>query len=170
MEEEIKFIPNIEKLLGLTVDITLFNNNKISGNIFTLNQKSKTIILINKKNENENFNITFVNMLQIKKIELSKNQININVNELYQTDLKYIKEKERINLENDNLEKRIATEPNFKKGLDMYKTLSKIYNCSFEGNKIIFKGIDCYIEEPFKVQNIICTDNKFKEKLKSIIF
>ena len=35
MEEEIKFIPNIEKLLGLTVDITLFNNNnKISGNIF----------------------------------------------------------------------------------------------------------------------------------------
>ena len=71
MEEEIKFIPNIEKLLGLTVDITLFNN-KISGNIFTLNQKSKTIILINQKNENENFNITFVNMLQIKKIELSK--------------------------------------------------------------------------------------------------
>ena len=170
MEEEIKFIPNIEKLLGLTVDITLFNNNKICGNIYTLNQKSKTIILINQKNENENFNITFVNMLQIKKIELSKNQININVNELYQTDLKYIKEKERINLENDNLEKRIETEPNFKKGLDMYKTLSKIYNCSFEGNKIIFKGIDCYIEEPFKVQNIICTDNKFKEKLKSIIF
>ena len=170
MNEEIKFIPNIEKLLGLTVDITLFNNNKICGNIYTLNQKSKSLILINQKNENENYNITFVNMLQIKKIELSKNQININANELYQTDLKYIKEKERINLENDNLLKRIDTEPNFKKGLDMYKTLSKIYNCSYDGNKIIFKGIDCYIEEPFKINNINCKDNKFKEKLKSIIF
>ena len=170
MNEEMKFIPNIEKLLGLTVDITLFNNNKICGNIYTLNQKSKTLILINQKNENENYNITFVNMLQIKKIELSKNQININANELYQTDLKYIKEKERINLENDNLLKRIETEPNFKKGLDMYKTLSKIYNCSYDGNKIIFKGIDCFIEEPFKINNINCKDNKFKEKLKSIIF
>ena len=170
MDEEIKFIPNIEKLLGLTVDITLFNNNKICGNVYTLNQKSKTLILINQKNENENYNITFVNMLQIKKIELSKNQININANELYQTDLKYIKEKERINLENDNLLKRIETEPNFKKGLDIYKTLSKIYNCSYDGNKIIFKGIDCYIEEPFKINNINCKDNKFKEKLKSIIF
>ena len=168
MNEEMKFIPNIEKLLGLTVDITLFNNNKICGNIYTLNQKSKTLILINQKNEN--YNITFVNMLQIKKIELSKNQININANELYQTDLKYIKEKERINLENDNLLKRIETEPNFKKGLDMYKTLSKIYNCSYDGNKIIFKGIDCFIEEPFKINNINCKDNKFKEKLKSIIF
>ena len=46
MEDEIKIIPNIEKLLGLTVDITLNNKSKISGNIFTINQKSKMIIII----------------------------------------------------------------------------------------------------------------------------
>ena len=48
MEDEAKFIPNIENLLGLTVDITLSNKTKISGNIYTLNQKSKMLILINK--------------------------------------------------------------------------------------------------------------------------
>ena len=113
MEDEAKFIPNIENLLGLTVDITLSNKTKISGNIYTLNQKSKMLILINKKNENDNFNIAFVNMLQIQKIDLSKKQINIKVDELYLTNLNNIKEKERINLEKDNLIKRIETEPNY---------------------------------------------------------
>ena len=117
MEDEAKFIPNIENLLGLTVDITLSNKTKISGNIYTLNQKSKMLILINKKNENDNFNITFVNMLQIQKIDLSKKQINIKVDELYLTNLNNIKEKERINLEKDNLIKRIETEPNYPKSI-----------------------------------------------------
>ena len=170
MEDEAKFIPNIENLLGLTVDITLSNKTKISGNIYTLNQKSKMLILINKKNENDNFNITFVNMLQIQKIDLSKEQINIKVDELYLTNLNNIKEKERINLEKDNLIKRIETEQNYKKGLDIYKTLSKFYNCSYDGKKIVIKGIDCYIEEPFKPQNINCNNNKIKEKLVSLIF
>ena len=181
MEDEAKFIPNIENLLGLTVDITLSNKTKISGNIYTLNQKSKMLILnigfwfkinenIDKKNENDNFNITFVNMLQIQKIDLSKKQINIKVDELYLTNLNNIKEKERINLEKDNLIKRIETEPNYKKGLDIYKTLSKFYNCSYDGKKIVIKGIDCYIEEPFKPQNINCNNNKIKEKLVSLIF
>lgn len=169
MEDEAKFIPNIENLLGLTVDITLSNKTKISGNIYTLNQKSKMLILINKKNENDNFNITFVNMLQIQKIDLSKKQINIKVDELYLTNLNNIKEKERINLEKDNLIKRIETEPNYKKGLDIYKTLSKFYNCSYDGKKIVIKGIDCYIEEPFKPQNINCNNNIFKIKLSLII-
>ena len=109
-------------------------------------------------------------MMQIKKIELSKNQINIKTNDLLQVDLNYLKEKEKINLENDNLMKRIETEPNFKKGLDIYKTLSKFYNCSYDGNKIILEGINCYIEEPFKKQNIFCADNKLKRQLESLIF
>ena len=169
MKEEGKYIPNVEKLLGLTVDILLDNKTKLSGNIFTLNQKSKMIILINKNNENNNYNISFINMMQIKKIELSKNQINIKTNDLLQVDLNYIKEKEKINLENDNLMKRIESEPNFKKGLDIYKTLSKFYNCSYDGNKIILEGINCYIEEPFKKQNIYCADNKLKRQLESLI-
>ena len=170
MKDEVKSISNIEKLLGLTVDILLDNKTKLSGNIFTLNQKSKMIILINKNNETNNYNISFINMMQIKKIELSKNQINIKTNDLLQVDLNYIKEKEKINLENDNLMKRIETEPNFKKGLDIYKTLSKFYNCSYDGNKIILEGINCYIEEPFKRQNIYCSDNKLKRQLESLIF
>ena len=47
MKDEVKSISNIEKLLGLTVDILLDNKTKLSGNIFTLNQKSKMIIIIN---------------------------------------------------------------------------------------------------------------------------
>ena len=46
MNGENQFIPNIEKLLGLTVDITLKNNNKFSGVIYTINQNSKMVILI----------------------------------------------------------------------------------------------------------------------------
>ena len=169
MKEEDHFIHNIEKLLGLTVDITLNNREKINGNIFTINQNSKMIILINKEKENDNFNISFINMLQIQKIELSKKQINIKVEELYQSNLNNIKEKERINLEEDNLLKRIETEPNYKKGLDIYKTLSKFYNCSYDGKKIIINGIDCFIEEPFKLQNINCNNVKLRKKLESLI-
>ena len=76
MNESNKFISNVEKLLGLTIDLTLNNNTKFSGVIYTLNQNSKMIILINRKSDNDNINITFINMLQIKKIELSKNQLN----------------------------------------------------------------------------------------------
>ena len=108
-------------------------------------------------------------MLQIQKIELSKKQINIKVEELYQSNLNNIKEKERINLEEDNLLKRIETEPNYKKGLDIYKTLSKFYNCSYDGKKIIINGIDCFIEEPFKLQNINCNNVKLRKKLESLI-
>ena len=169
MKEEDHFIHNIEKLLGLTVDITLNNREKINGNIFTINQNSKMIILINKEKENDNFNISFINMFQIQKIELSKKQINIKVEELYQSNLNNIKEKERINLEEDNLLKRIETEPNYKKGLDIYKTLSKFYNCSYDGKKIIINGIDCFIEEPFKLQNINCNNVKLRKKLESLI-
>ena len=170
MKEEDHFIHNIEKLLGLTVDITLNNREKINGNIFTINQNSKMIILINKEKENDNFNISFINMLQIQKIELSKQQINMKVEELCRANLNNIKEKERINLEEDNLLKRIETEPNYKKGLDIYKTLSKFYNCSYDGKKIIINGIDCFIEEPFKLQNINCNNVKLRKKLESLIY
>ena len=170
MKGEDHFIHNIEKLLGLTVDITLNNREKINGNIFTINQNSKMIILINKEKENDNFNISFINILQIQKIELSKKQINIKVEELYQSNLNNIKEKERINLEEDNLLKRIETEPNYKKGLDIYKNLSKFYNCSYDGKKIIINGIDCFIEEPFNLQNINCNNVKLRKKLESLIY
>ena len=169
MNEENKLIPNVEKLLGLTVDLTLNNNRKFSGVIYTLNQKSKMIILINRTNEKDNLNVTFINMLQVKKIELSKNQINIKADDLYQSSINNAQEKERINLEEDNLMKRIETDPNFKKGLDIYKNLSKFYNCSFDGKKIILEGIECFIEEPFKSQNINCNNSKLRKKIESLI-
>ena len=169
MNGENQFIPNVEKLLGLTVDITLKNNNKFSGVIYTLNQNSKMLILINKRKENDNLNIAFINMLQIKKIELAKNQLNIKADDLYQTNINKIQEKERKNLDEDNFMKRIELEPNFKKGLDIYKNLSKFYNCSFDGKKIILEGIECFIEEPFKSQNINCNNPKLRKKIESLI-
>ena len=169
MNESNKFISNVEKLLGLTIDLTLNNNTKFSGVIYTLNQNSKMIILINRKSDNDNFNITFINMLQIKKIELSKNQLNIKVDDLYPSSINNVQEKERRNLDEDNLMRRIEIEPNFKKGFDLYKILSKFYNCSYDGKKIILEGIDCFIEEPFKVQNINCNNPKLRKQIESLI-
>ena len=169
MNESNKFISNVEKLLGLTIDLTLNNNTKFSGVIYTLNQNSKMIILINRKSDNDNINITFINMLQIKKIELSKNQLNIKVDDLYPSSINNVQEKERRNLDEDNLMRRIEIEPNFKKGFDLYKILSKFYNCSYDGKKIILEGIDCFIEEPFKVQNINCNNPKLRKKIESLI-
>ena len=169
MNESNKFITNVEKLLGLTVDLTLNNNTKFSGVIYTLNQNSKMIILINRKSDNDNFNITFINMLQIKKIELSKKQLNIKVDDLYPSSINNVQEKERKNLNEDNLMRRIEIEPNFKTGLDIYKILSKFYNCSYDGKKIILEGIDCFIEEPFKTQNINCNNPKLRKKIESLI-
>ena len=169
MNESNKFISNVEKLLGLTIDLTLNNNTKFSGVIYTLNQNSKMIILINRKSDNDNFNITFINMLQIKKIELSKNQLNIKVDDLYPSSINNVQEKEKRNLDEDNLMRRIEIEPNFKIGFDLYKILSKFYNCSYDGKKIILEGIDCFIEEPFKVQNINCNNPKLRKKIESLI-
>ena len=169
MNESNKFISNVEKLLGLTIDLTLNNNTKFSGVIYTLNQNSKMIILINRKSDNDNFNITFINMLQIKKIELSKKQLNIKVDDLYPSSINNVQEKEKRNLDEDNLMRRIEIEPNFKKGFDLYKILSKFYNCSYDGKKIILEGIDCFIEEPFKVQNINCNNPKLRKKIESLI-
>ena len=169
MNESNKFISNVEKLLGLTIDLTLNNNTKFSGVIYTLNQVSKMIILINRKSDNDNFNITFINMLQIKKIELSKNQLNIKVDDLYPSSINNVQEKEKRNLDEDNLMRRIEIEPNFKKGFDLYKILSKFYNCSYDGKKIILEGIDCFIEEPFKMQNINCNNPKLRKKIESLI-
>ena len=169
MNESNKFISNVEKLLGLTIDLTLNNNTKFSGVIYTLNQNSKMIILINRKSDNDNFNITFINILQIKKIELSKNQLNIKVDDLYPSSINNVQEKEKRNLDEDNLMRRIEIEPNFKKGFDLYKILSKFYNCSYDGKKIILEGIDCFIEEPFKVQNINCNNPKLRKKIETLI-
>ena len=169
MNESNKFISNVEKLLGLTIDLTLNNNTKFSGVIYTLNQNSKMIILINRKSDNDNFNITFINLLQIKKIELSKNQLNIKVDDLYPSSINNVQEKEKRNLDEDNLMRRIEIEPNFKNGFDLYKILSKFYNCSYDGKKIILEGIDCFIEEPFKVQNINCNNPKLRKKIESLI-
>ena len=71
------------------------NNKKIIGNIFTLNPKSKIIVLINKKKGNVNYNISIINITEIKKIELSKNQLDINLDELGQNDLNHVEKKRK---------------------------------------------------------------------------
>ena len=169
MSNQSLFNSKIENLLGLTVDITMNNNKKLIGNIFTLNPKSKIIILVNKKKGNENYNILIINITEIKKIELSKNQLDINLDELCQNDLNYVEKKEKINIEKDNLLKRIETEPNFKRGFEIYENLSKFYKCSFDGKKIIIEDFNCYIEEPFRLKNLYCENEKNREIIEKII-
>ena len=169
MSDESGFTSKIENLLGLTVEISLNNNKKIIGNIFTINPNSQILILVYKNKENDNFNVSIINMLEIKKLELSKNQIDINVDILSQNDLNYIKEKERTNLEKDNLIKRAETEPNFKRGLEVYEALSKFYKCSYDGKQIIIDDIGCHIEEPFRLKNIFCQNENDRERLENII-
>ena len=169
MSEELKFNSKIENLLGLTVEIVLNNNKKIKGDVFTINEKSKIIILINKNKENKKFNISMININEIKKIELSKEQMDINTENLCQNDLVNIKVKEKRNLEKDNLLRRGETEPNFKRGLEIYENISKFFRCSYDGKKITLEDFDSYIEEPFKLINLYCKDEKNKQKLEKII-
>ena len=169
MSDELQFLSKMENLLGLTVEITMNNNTKIIGNIFTYNSQAKIIILVNKQKENDNTNVSIINMLEIKKIELSKKQIDINVDELCNNDLNYIKDKEKRNLEKDILIKRAETEPNFKRGLDVYEALSKFYKCSYDGKRIVLDEIGCYIEEPFRLKHLYCEDENNRERLEKII-
>ena len=169
MSRESRFSSKIENLLVLTVEITLNNNIKIIGNIYTINQNSNIIILINKKNENKNYNISIVNIIEIKKIELTKNQIDVNIDELGKNDLKSIKEKDKENLEKDNLIKRAEIEPNFKKGLEIYEILSKYYKCSYDGKKIIINDINSYIEEPFRYKNLFCEDEEQRKRIEKLM-
>ena len=170
MSGESRFSSKIENLLGLTVEITLNDTLKLIGNIFTINQNSNIIILINKKKENKNYNISIVNIIEIKKIELANNQIDINIDELCKNDLKYIKEKDKENLEKDNLIKKVEIEPNFKKGLEIYEILSKYFKCSYDGKKIIINDINCYIEEPFRVKNLFCEDEELRKRIEKLMF
>ena len=56
------FVSKIENVLRLKVDIIMNNNKIIIGKIFTLNSKSKIIILVNKKKGKENYNISIINV------------------------------------------------------------------------------------------------------------
>ena len=170
MSNDFSFTSKIENLLGLTVDITLNNKKCLTGNIFTINPKANIIVLINtSSNNNNSFSISIVNIIEIKKIELSADQIDIKADELCVNDLKYIKDKEKRNLEKDNLIKKADTEPNFKRGLEVYEALSKLYRCSYDGKKILLDDIGCYIEEPFKMSNLYCKDEKIRERLEKMI-
>ena len=169
MSEEISFNSKIQNLLGVTVEITLNNNTKIKGNIYTINPQSKIIIIISKQSEEDNFTVSYINVLEIKKLGLCEKQNDININDLLQCDIEYINKKEKTNLEQDMLLKKAETEPNFKRGLDIYKYLSKFYRCTYDGKKIIIEEIQCYIEEPFRLKNIIAQDENNKEKLHKLV-
>ena len=169
MSEEISFKSKIQNLLGVTVEITLNNNTKVKGNIYTINPQSKILVIINKQNEEDNFTVDYINILEIKKLSLCEKQIDININDLLQCDVEYINKKEATNLEQDILLKKAETEPNFKRGLDIYKYLSKFYRCKYDGKKIFVDEIGCYIEEPFRLKNICGRDENNKEKLHKLV-
>ena len=157
------------KSIGLTVEIILINGIKIYGNIFTYVKKINLLIIVNKENENSDLTSYYINISQIAKIILCKEQKVIDSNKLMTINLNKVLDNEKRNISKDMLIKKAETEPNFERGLNVYEALSKLYKCTYDGKKIVLDDIDCYIEAPFRLNNLHCDDDDNKERLSSII-
>ena len=157
------------KSIGLTVEVILNNGIKIYGNIFTYVKKINLLVIVNKENENSDLTSYYINISQIANITLCKEQKVIDSNELMTINLNKILDNEKRNISKDMLIKKAETEPNFERGLNVYEALSKLYKCTYDGKKIVLDDIDCYIEAPFRLNNLHCDDEDNKERLSSII-
>jgi hypothetical protein len=157
------------KSIGLSVEIILNNGIKINGNIFTYVKENNLLVIVNNENKNSDLTSYYINISQISKISLSKEQKVIDTNKLMMINLNRILDNEKRNISKDMLIKKAETEPNFERGLNIYEALSKLYKCSYDGKKIMLDDIGCYIEAPFRLNNLHCDDEDNKERLTSII-
>lgn len=159
---------SIAKIIGLTVDIEILNNN-LTGVIFSINKEANLLLLLTKIKEEDNLTSIFINTNQISNIQLSKSQVEIAFDDLMKADLSKVYENERNNISKDNLRKKAAIEPNFEKGLNVYEALSKMYKCTYEGKRITLDELDAYIEAPFHLNNLHCEDEEVLKRLSKIV-
>lgn len=160
---------DLTKAIGMTVELT-FNKSsvKLTGNIMSIIKSSNLIVLVSK-GKDSNLISYIVNIEQIKSIELSKAQEDIDISELMKIDTNKVEDNEKKNVYKDILVKKAETEPNFEKGLNIYEALSKLYKCTYDGKKIVLDDIDSYIEASFHINNLHCDDEDNKERLSKII-
>lgn len=162
---------DLTKAIGMTVDLSFNKSNiKLTGNIMSIIKTSNLIVLVSKgKEKDSNLTSYIINIAQIKSIELSKVQEEIDISELMKIDTNKVEDNEKRNVSKDILIKKAETEPNFEKGLNIYEALSKLYKCTYDGKKIVLDDIDSYIEAPFHLNNLHCDDEDNKQRLSKII-
>ena len=130
----------------------LFILNKMKDNIFfqkSKNENNHRNMSLNERYHKRNLTLiktsnskTLSTFSTLRKIEdLKKKYINMNFQQ--KKNLKSIFKKiKQLNNKYNSIEsfksKTLETEPNYKKGLDIYKTLSKFYNCSYIDKDINF--------------------------------
>jgi hypothetical protein len=90
--------------------------------------------------------------------------------------LEKIFENEKRNLEKDNLLKKaeedksnVERQQMYQKGYAIYEKLSKLYKCTYEGNRILLNELDSYIEVPFNIDNLHCEDDYTRKRLVKLI-
>ena len=83
------------KSIGLSVEIILNNGFKINGNIFTYVKENNLLVIVNNENKNSDLTSYYINISQISKISLSKEQKVIDTNKLMIINLNRILDNEK---------------------------------------------------------------------------
>ena len=163
------------------------NTNK-SNNDNTKNEntnKTNTIEIKGQNNTNNNektndltHNIYGIKANKIKNIiKLDSKDPNYNQKPPYlhgiNLNLQKLLEKERMNIEKKVLLKRSDKSnllyKTYLKGYAIYDKLSKIFNLRFTGTNIKFDELDAYVDVPFNIKDIHCTNEKTKNHLTKLI-
>ena len=97
------------KSIGLSVEIILNNGFKINGNIFTYVKENNLLVIVNNENKNSDLTSYYINISQISKISLSKEQKVIDTNKLMIINLNRILDNEKRNISKDMLIKKAET-------------------------------------------------------------
>ncbi|MCQ2819242.1 MAG: hypothetical protein MJ252_18420 [archaeon] len=163
---------DLKKCLDQVVEISFKNSPlTLKGQLYSIIESSNIIVILSKRPDADESNPLshIINLTQVSKITLIKEDSTINKQYLINVDMDKIMDSEKRNLSKDILIKKADTEPYFAKGLKIYEELSKLYKCSFDGKRIVLDEVDSYIEEPFRLKNLHCEDEAAYKHLSKIV-
>ena len=100
---------DLTKAIGMTVELSFNKSNiKLTGNIMSIIKTSNLIVLVSRgKEKDSNLTSYIINIEQIKSIELSKVQEEIDISELMKIDTNKVEDNEKRNVSKDILIKKI---------------------------------------------------------------
>ena len=155
---------DLTNLLGMTVTVETNSNTTLTGNIFSFHRedKGKTLLFLASSSSKSSFYI--INLSQIRKISESHEKLEYSdlYNDLLKPNISLVLEKERMNVEKNNLKVRSDKSnllyKTYLKGYTIYDRLSRLYSLRYTGQKILFEELDAYIDLPFNIKDIHCED------------
>lgn len=166
---------HLTNLLGMNVKIETNSNTTLTGNIFSFHRddKGKNLLFLASSTAKSSFYI--ININQIRKITESNEKVDFSdlFSDLLKPNISLILEKERMNVEKNNLKVRSDKSnllyKTYLKGYTIYDRLSRLYCLRYTGQKIIFEELDAYIDLPFNIKDIHCENESTLEFLRKQI-